>query len=327
MEIRFSIIVPVCNVESYLGRCVESLVNQEKMEDQLEILLIDDGSVDNSGMLCDKMKEQFPQIRVFHKEHGGPSSARNVGIKSARGKYILFVDSDDFIESCTCFKLNQVLKKYNNVDMVIFNGIKEQGDVQNSVKRIPAESIRLSQNGRLFLTEHYQSRNLNIEVWLYAYKREFLLKKELSFQEGILHEDVEFIPRVLLECNEILEIPDFFYHYVVRENSISTQKNREKNIKDLTLVLKQQVQIAEQQEPELKKWMKNAILNSYLNMIQDSRMYQKQYRGLLDKHFLLGKAATAWNRMRVIICLINVRWYCMMNDLYKKVRSGRQKYE
>ena len=323
MEIKFSVIVPVYNVESYLEGCVESLVNQEKMKDQLEILLIDDGSVDNSGKLCDKMKEQFSQIRVFHKEHGGPSSARNVGIENARGEYILFVDSDDFIERCTCFKLSQVLKKYNHVDMVIFNGIKEQGSVQTSVKRIPAKSIQLSKDGRLFLKKRYQARNLNIEVWLYAYKREFLLKKGLRFQEGILHEDVEFIPRVLLECSEILEIPDFFYHYVVRENSISTQKNREKNIKDLTLVLKQQVQLAEQQEPELKKWMKNAVLNSYLNMIQDSRMYRRRYRGLLDKRFLLGKAATPWNRMRVVICLINVKWYCKMNDLYKKIRSGQ----
>ena len=68
MEIKFSVIVPVCNVESYLEGCVESLVNQEKMKDQLEILLIDDGSVDNSGKLCDKMKEQFSQIRVFQQE-------------------------------------------------------------------------------------------------------------------------------------------------------------------------------------------------------------------------------------------------------------------
>ena len=83
--------------------------------------------------------------------------------------------------------------------------------------------------------------------------------------------------------------------------------------------MREQDQMAEQQEPELKKWMKNAILDSYLNMVQTERMYQKQYRKLLDKRFLLGKAATNWNRFRVLMCLINVRLYCFMNDCYKKL--------
>ena len=116
-----------------------------------------------------------------------------------------------------------------------------------------------------------------------------------------------------------MELPDRLYHYLVRENSISTQKNKEKNIRDLFQTLREQNQMAEQQEPELKKWMKNAILDSYLNMVQTARMYQKQYRKLLDKRFLLGKAATNWNRFRVLVCLINVRLYCFMNDCYKKL--------
>ena len=175
------------------------------------------------------------------------------------------------------------------------------------------------------LLEHYLQRNLNVEACLYAYKREFLSANHLKFKEGILHEDVEFTPRVMLLCGKIIELPDSLYHYMVRENSISTQKNREKNIKDLFATLQEQTKLAEQQEPELRKWMKNAILDSYLNMIQDARMYQKQYRGLLDKHFLLGKAATSWNRMRVMICLIHVRLYCWLNNGYKMISTIKTK--
>lgn len=315
--------MPVYNVESYLEGCVESLVNQEKMKDQLEILLIDDGSVDNSGKLCDKMKEQFSQIRVFHKQNGGLSSARNRGIENAQGEYILFVDSDDYIEEDACFRISEALKANGNADAVFFGGIQVEGEEQTSLKRISTEHIQCFDDGKAYLLEHYQQRNLNVEAWLYAYRRDFLAANHLRFKEGILHEDVEFTPRAMLLCGKIIELPDFLYHYMVRENSICTQKNREKNIKDLFATLQEQTKLAEQQEPELRKWMKNAILNSYLNMIQDARMYQKQYRGLLDKRFLLGKAATSWNRMRVMICLINVKWYCSLNNFYKRMTSGQ----
>lgn len=326
-KIKFSMVVPVYNVEKYLRKCVKSLVGQEGIGGQLEILLIDDGSRDGSGKLCDKLAKEFSQIRVFHKQNGGLSSARNSGIENARGEYVFFVDSDDYIEPDTCLKISEALKSYGEADAFFFDGIQEADKVHTSMKRIPVKGIRRFDDGRAYLLEHYIQRNFNVEACLYAYRRKFLSDNHLRFKEGILHEDVEFTPRALLLCGKIIELPDCLYHYVIRENSISTQKNREKNIRDLFDTLRKQSEIAEQQEPELRKWMKNAILDSYLNMIQDSRMYRKQYRGLLDKHFLMGKAATAWNRMRVIICLINVRWYCRMNDLYKMVKIGRQKYE
>ncbi len=319
----FSIVVPVYNVKPYLKKCIDSLVNQESMEDELEILLVDDGSRDGSGVLCDNMEKEFSQIRVFHKENGGLSSARNKGIEHAQGEYILFVDSDDYIEKHTCRVLKNTIRKYGLADVLFFDGVEDTGNVQASMKRIREKDTKCTQSGKEYLLEHYKTRNLNVEACLYAYRREFLIANHLRFKEGILHEDVEFTPRALLLCGMIIELPDSLYHYMVRENSISTQKNREKNMKDLFATLGQQAQIAERQEPELRKWMKNAILDSYLNMVQDARMYQKQYRGLLDKRFLLGKAATPWNHMRVIICLINVKWYCKINDLYKKIRSGQ----
>ena len=177
-------------------------------------------------------------------------------------------------------------------------------------------------DGRAYLLEHYRTQNMNVEAWLYGYRREFLLSNRLSFREGILHEDVEFTPRALLACREILELPDCLYHYIVRENSICTQKDRTKNIRDLFQTLRELDVLAEQQEEELCRWMKNALLNSFLNMVQDARMYQPQYRMLLDKRFLKGKAATGWNRFRVMLCMLNVKWYCLVNDCYKRMAAG-----
>lgn len=324
-QIKFSIIVPVYNVEPYLEKCVESLVNQEKMEEQPEILLIDDGSRDQSGALCDRLAEQFSQIQVFHKENGGLSSARNMGIEKASGEYVLFVDSDDYIEKNTCSILEKAIREYGPSDVLFFDGTEENGDLRTPMKRVQEKRVICTSDGKQYLLNHYKTRNLNVEACLSVYKRSFLAKNKLKFTEGILHEDVEFTPRALLACGKVLELPDCLYHYMVRENSISTHKNREKNIKDLFATLRQQTKMAEQQEPELKKWMNNGILDSYLNMIQDAKMYRPQYRRLLDKHFLLGKAATPWNRIRVLLCLLNVKWYCQINDFYKKLRSGRMK--
>ena len=318
-EPKFSIIVPVYKVEKYLEACVDSLLAQGEYEDQMEILLIDDGSPDRSGELCDRLTEKHEQIKAFHKPNGGLSSARNYGLDRATGEYVLFVDSDDVIESDTLKKIAEALVQFGEVDAVFFDGVEDDDVHQDPMRRVPLEQVQCADNGKQYLLEHFRDRNLNVEACLYAYRRDFLNEHDLRFREGILHEDVEFTPRIMMQCGTVVELPDRLYHYLVRENSISTQKNKEKNIRDLFQTLREQDQMAEQQEPELQKWMKNAILDSYLNMVQTARMYQKQYRKLLDKRFLLGKAATNWNRFRVLVCLINVRLYCFMNDCYKKL--------
>ncbi len=318
---RFSIIVPVYNVKDYLNRCMDSLLRQDEMEGRAEILLIDDGSLDGSGQLCDHYAERFSQVRTYHKENGGLSSARNLGIEKAAGEYVLFVDSDDYMEYDTCLTLDKALEQYGEVDALVYDGVGDDGIHQSHLRRLTAGTKRYA-DGKTYLLEHYQARNMNIEAWLYAYRREFLLEQGLCFREGILHEDVEFTPRALLQCQGLLELPDCLYHYMVRENSICTQKNRTKNIRDLFQTLRELDAMAEQQEKELCRWMKNAILDSYLNMVQDARMYQPQYRMLLDKRFLKGKAATGWNRFRVMLCMLNVKWYCLVNDCYKRMAAG-----
>lgn len=317
---RFSIIVPVYNVKDYLDRCMDSLLNQGEMDKRTEILLIDDGSLDGSGQLCDYYAERFSHVRTCHKENGGLSSARNLGIEKAEGDYVLFVDSDDYIERNTCLTLDRALEQYGEAEILVYDGVEDDGMHQTRLRRLPVETKQCT-DGKNYLLKHYQTRNMNIEAWLYAYRREFLLNNGLRFREGILHEDVEFTPRALLSCRRILELPDCLYHYMVRENSISTQKDRTRNIHDLFQTLKELDALAETQEKELCRWMKNAILDSYLNMVQDAGMYRPQYRMLLDKRFLRGKAATAWNRFRVLLCMLNVRWYCLINDCYKRLRS------
>ena len=315
----FSVIVPVYKVEYYLARCVDSLIQQSVEKDQLEILLVDDGSPDSSGALCDEYAEKYLFVKAFHKENGGLSSARNYGMERASGEWILFVDSDDYVDKDLCRILQESIQRYPGLDAVVYNGLEEEEETV-SLMRSRAETESVS-SGKEYLLRHYKTRSLSVEACLYAYRREFLKSNYLQFKEGILHEDVEFTPRAMLQAKQVLELDQPLYHYIIRGDSISTAKNMQKNIRDLYQTLEQQVRIAEHQPPELQKWMKNAALDSYLNMVQTARMYQKKYRPLLKKRFLWGKAATLWNHFRVLVCTCNVRLYCLMNDSYKKLRG------
>lgn len=313
---RFSIIVPVYNVQEYLNRCMESLIGQKFEKEEYEILLIDDGSKDSSGEICDSWAQKQENVKVIHKVNGGLSSARNAGLEAAVGDYVLFVDSDDYADERMCADLEQLIEQYHHPDVVHYDGWREYGRRVSSIW-LKTDSKSVLYSGAGFLKKRYQETNMNVEAWLYCYRREFLENHDLHFQEGILHEDVEFTPRVILQAESVVEFPKQLYHYIIRENSISTKKDKTKNIQDLTDTLRKLDHLADQQENEVRIWIKNGILNSYLNMIYQFRMDQKPYRSMVDKAFLRGKAATGYNRMRVCLCSLSVRLYCQINEFSK----------
>lgn len=317
-KVKFSFVIPVYNVIDYLERCVDSVLQQDY--ENLEIILVDDGSSDGSEILCNDYAQKYDKITVIHKENGGLSSARNMGMEHAKGTYILFLDSDDYVDMQMCSRIDYALKAYPVADVISYDGWEVIGAQKESMRRIPVETTR-SLGGEDFLIERYQQRNLNAEACLYGFRREFLEREKLWFVEGILHEDVEFTPRVLEKAKVVLEIPDKLYCYIIRENSISTRRNKERNIRDLFHTLKCMEERATHMEnQELGRWTRDAVLNSYLNMVQEARMYLPEYRDLVDKNFLKGKAATGRNQLRVLLCMISIRLYCMVNDWSKKVR-------
>lgn len=139
---RFSIIVPVYNVAPYLERCVRSLANQDY--EAYEIILVDDGSTDGSENMCETYAGADDRIKVFHKNNGGLSSARNYGIKNAAGEYLLFVDSDDYVANNMCSTLEEGLQQYGKTDLVSFDAWKECGEVRENVRRIPQDYTVIS---------------------------------------------------------------------------------------------------------------------------------------------------------------------------------------
>lgn len=229
---ELSIIVPIYNVEDYLEECLESLYNIKNIE--LEIVLVNDGSKDNSFKIMEKFKDMYPEKTVLiNKENGGLSSARNAGMKAAVGEYISFIDSDDFIdvdEFERFFKEGQKDKLDVIVGNMRYYTPEKTGDPLFRSDMIKNSGIL---KGVDFFWELFQKpKCFREEVVDDIYRREFLLKNDIWFNENIVHEDSEFTPLVYLKAEKIRYIDRAFYFYRQRTGSIMN-KVSEKSIVSL----------------------------------------------------------------------------------------------
>lgn len=222
--IKFSVIIPIYNVEKYLKRCVNSVLEQSYKN--IEIILVDDGSPDNCPKICDEYAHIDYRVKVIHKENGGLSDARNAGMKLSTGDYILFVDSDDYIEIDACKKFLHFA--HNGYDILIGDALVENGKC--NLSHIFSSDVM---NGMVYYKNALKARKAPVAAWLNAYRREFLIQNALKFKPGILHEDVEFTPRAIIAAESVICTNIVFYHYVIRDNSIMRQKDQRKNAIDL----------------------------------------------------------------------------------------------
>lgn len=210
-----SIIVPVYNVEELLPKCLDSITNQTY--ENLEIILVDDGSTDSSGKICDEYKLRDKRITVIHRENGGLSAARNSGIDASHGDYILFVDSDDYIDTSMVEFLYSNSTKYNS-DMTLcgFKYVYPNGETSDETVDIPPNGIITKD---VFWNKFFSTNRIfYVTMWGKLYKR--YLWDNLRFPVGKLHED-EFIIHELVEnCNTIAIFNETLYYYFQRDNSI-----------------------------------------------------------------------------------------------------------
>ncbi len=212
---KLSVIVPVYNVEQWLLRCLESLFAQEMPEDEFEVLIVNDGSTDNSVVIAERFAEGHANVRIIHRENGGLSAARNTGLEHAEGEYVWFVDSDDYIESSS---VRPILKYAgdNRLDVVCFyfQLAYENGTTERF-------GYRPRHSATVFSGPEFVSRTgFVMSPWAAMYRREFLADNGLTFMEGILHEDEEFSPRAQFLAGRIAHLPDVVYNYFQRTGSI-----------------------------------------------------------------------------------------------------------
>lgn len=233
-QILLSFILPIYNVEQYLEECVDSILTH--MTDDCEIILVDDGTKDSSGKICDRYAENDSRIRVIHKENGGLSSARNAGLAVARGTYVSFVDSDDKIYSDSVLKILEWIRN-GGTDMCFLEAEKffPDGTRYNLGECIAGDQLR--SRSRKEAIAYLASRpKYPGSAWAKLYRREFLLENDLHFPfDRRYSEDLGFIRDCILAARDFdaLNIP--FYQYRKNRQGSITSNITSKNFNDLLL--------------------------------------------------------------------------------------------
>lgn len=259
---KFSIIVPVYNVESYIEQCIHSLLAQKQVETQ--IILVDDGSTDTSGVICDQYAHKYKQIQVVHQDNRGLSEARNAGIKQATGDYILFVDSDDYIAKNALPNIEQEIVNDAYPDLIFLECKKVILDQESHIKSIPMQdgvtaSIR-SLNHQHILEYISNLPKYPASAWAKAIKRDLFLKHDLLFESGLLHEDLEWAVRLFLVVDSAGYCStDYYFYRQNRTNSISSGRSEQRAMDMLHTVEKWTNDLKNDHSSEEKRLIKSLM--------------------------------------------------------------------
>jgi len=218
MERIISIIVPIYNVEKYLEKCINSLLLQD-IDVEYEIVLVDDGSTDKSGLICDKYDAIHDNIRVIHKKNGGLSDARNVGVMNSSGKYITFVDSDDYVSADYLRVLYKpMVMKNADVSSALHLSVSESDPCDYTQPVSSSEKVEVFKNGRDILEFALIGKKGSLNAWCKMYSRELITKH--LFPVGKLYEDMLNIYEIYNESHIVAFTPARIYYYLQRKNSI-----------------------------------------------------------------------------------------------------------
>lgn len=282
-DVLISIIVPVYNAGSSLDKCVNSILNQTYNE--LELILVNDGSTDNSKKICEEYVKKDKRVKLINKENGGPGSAKNAGIENAKGKYIGFVDSDDYIEN-DMYEILYNLCVENNADisMIAFNKVINGKIIK--LKNFAGETIiydKLQAMKKLLLDNEIKNYS-----WNKLFKKE--LFNDIEFSEKIYYEDIDATIKLFEKSERIAYKKVCKYNYVQRSDSIVNCKSYDK-LKDFVIVTKERYNYLYEKYNELNEYnaigfVANMVLVYKYAVVYDSKElfsdFEKNYNQFLD---------------------------------------------
>lgn len=319
---KLSVIVPIYNVESYLKKCIDSILNQTLKD--IEVILVDDGSTDGCGKICDEYAKKDQRIKVIHKQNEGLSMARNAGIRAAGSQYIGFVDSDDYIADDMYEILYKNILDYD-ADISIcglYNCYKEKVIPQYSGNEFimlnNKEALRIALEGIKF----------SVNAVNKLYKKE--LFDDIEFPKGKLSEDAFTIPKILSISSKIVfdSVPK--YYYMHREDSITTSGFKEKDF-DVIKAYENNLKLIKKEFPDLKSQAEFRLLWSYTYVLDkiilspnfnNSSTYKKIVSQLrrLTLNILLNPFFSAKRKAVTVLFLISPRFYSFVLKYQKKKR-------
>lgn len=315
MEDLISVVVPVYNVENYLEICLDSIIGQTYKN--LDIILIDDGSMDKSGSICDIYAKKDKRIRVFHKENGGLSDARNFGIKEALGKFILFIDSDDFIDKGMIKYLYNLIKRYNS-DIGICDCLHYYAEEKCSFTKGTRINVFTAQQA---IEEMFYQKSFLVSACGKIFRTDYF--KNTFFPYGKIFEDSAIMYRIFEKANYIAYSDAKLYAYVHRENSITTNNFNRSDLDILGIV--DEIMEYANIYPKLKKSARAYYITGNLRVFLNADPLE-EYKDIIEKckmnikregwKVFLDKNIRNKLRYSLILFLLGRK---IMKDIYSKV--------
>lgn len=327
---EISIIVPVYNVEEYLPKCLDTILNQTFRD--FEVILVNDGSKDNSGFICEKYAKKDSRIRIIHKENGGLSSARNAGLDIAKGRYIGFIDSDDFIDLKMYEQLYNMIKIYNaDIAICSYECVSKHAIIKNKNYKDKLEEIKVFNNIEA-LNQTLEENGVEfIVAWNKLYKSSVF--ENLRFKEGKVHEDEFIVHQVLYKSNIVVYTPKKLYYYLQRENSITGESFNIKRTDYLEALTERIYFYNEKNLDYLKEKTEYQYLKLYFkyyfkvkNDLKDTEKVKKLKQNFIDTFRTLSKSNIYSKKEKLswIIFIINSSLYeeYYKYKLKKKFKRG-----
>lgn len=325
--IKVSIIVPVYNVDKYLRRCIESIMNQTLKE--IEIILVDDGSTDKSSMICDEYAKLDNRIKIIHKANGGLSDARNKGLDMVRGKYIGFVDSDDFV-SIDMF--NHLYNNSINADIVSCEYIKFYSDDYRNFKK-NSKKIKMKEFNNVealenYFGEYHDKREIQTVVWNKIYKKE--LFEDIRFPFGKLYEDGYVTYKLLYKSRKIVHLYEELYYYFQREDSLVRSEFSLKVLKSYD-DRREMFKFLYDKVPSINNRSAQLYIDKYFTLYKqiikskskdaDIILFKYKIKNELkqDKRLIMEAEISSKLKLKVLLFIINYRFIYLFEYTNKKI--------
>lgn len=319
--LEISIIIPIYNVEKYIKDCFESIVKQKNMFN-VEIICIDDGSTDNSGKICDYYAKIDKRFKVFHQKNLGVAAARNVGLKIASGKYIAWVDPDDYLSKDWYQKINACIKK--NIDVIFFDYLLING---KNVKKIRYNNYSGFIDKDTFLKELVLDRKIQSQFWSKVIKRKLFNNLKIPSDLKIF-EDYAVMHYLIEKARSIYYLSDILYYYIVRKNSLINKTIKIEDNYIGYLIAKERYKYLIKKQLDISK-IEYLLRASYVcvNFYQIEKYNEKQLdmfniceKDIEDnfQYILKSKDATIALKIKAIACKLNILGFLLKikNHIY-----------
>ena len=319
-NILLTIIIPVYNVEKYIRKTLDSIYNQKFPHDELEVVVVNDGTPDNSMNIVSEYDRAHDNLHVINQNNKGLSGARNTGLEAAHGKYVWFVDSDDWLDNECLDKILNLLRSATE-DVFVFR-IKEYDEDGNLLlERTNSYASVHKCSGKECLQNEQFDRT---PVQIYIFKHEFLLTNCLNFVEGLIHEDIEFSPRMLIAAKTVVFVPVFSYCYLRRTsgNITSRQTLSQQRLRSMIIIVDRFGDLAKQSKDEeirniVHKYQAGIVLGIYYRATKE--MIINNAEGIMDRVYIrkckrivfrgLRYETKLRHIMRQVLFLISVKLY------------------